>query len=112
MIFNKAGTVIVSTIVLFSIILVYTPDELTIQLQLIFLLFIFIFSFCLDGANNNGFIMLVAMILKIKFLHLEENSYLLFIISIPLFTRIGLVLDVLNTATISTIITSQGKRIR
>ncbi|MBN2545829.1 MAG: cation:dicarboxylase symporter family transporter, partial [Spirochaetes bacterium] len=98
MIINKSGTVIVSTITLLSLILILTPDRLTINLQLLLMLFIFLFSFIQDGANSNAFLIIVISILKINFLHLEEDSYLLFYASIPLFSRIAVYLDSLSTS--------------
>jgi len=98
MIINKSGTVIISTITLFSLILILTPDRLAINLQLLLILFIFLFSFIQDGAGSNAFLIIVVSILKINFLHLEEDSYLLFYASIPLFSRIATFLDSLSTS--------------
>jgi Na+/H+-dicarboxylate symporter len=103
MIINKSGTVIVSTVALISLIRLYSEDIFNIGLQVLFFAIIFIFSLLLDGANSNGFIMLVTMILNIPMLHLEGNSYLLFSMSLPIFNRIGLFIDALSTALIITI---------
>ncbi len=100
MIINKSGTVIVSTVALISLIRLYSGDILSMPLQLLFFLIILVFSICLDGANANGFLMLVAMILNIPMLHLEGDSYLLFAMSLPIFGRIGLFIDTLSTALI------------
>ena len=98
MILNKSGTIIISTVILMSITLIFTPDILDLKLQTAFFFLILIFSFCLDGSPEKGFLVLVAMILSYSPLHLEEDNYLLFLVSIPLFSRIGVFLDTLNTA--------------
>jgi Na+/H+-dicarboxylate symporter len=103
MIINKSGTVVVSSVVLMSLILIYSPDILTFNLQLLFIVLLFIFSLFLDGNNQMGFLVLTTTILNINFLHLEQDSYLLFLVSIPLLNRIGLMLDTLSTSIYVTI---------
>jgi Na+/H+-dicarboxylate symporter len=98
MIINKSGTVVISTVVLMSLILIYSPDILTFHLQLLFIILLFIFSLFLDGSNEMGFLVLTTTILNISFLHLEQDSYLLFLTSIPILNRIGLMLDTLSTS--------------
>ena len=106
-IFNKSGTIIVSSVVLFSILFIYSPDILTINFQLVLIIFSMFFSLFLDGSSDKGFLVLVSTILSFKILHLEQDSYLLFIISIPLFSRIGLFIDVLSN---SLVITAVAKK--
>lgn len=103
MIINKSGTVVISSVVLMSLILIYSPDILTFNLQLLFILLLFIFSLFLDGSNEMGFLVLTTTILNINFLHLEQDSYLLFLTSIPILNRIGLMLDTLSTSIYVTI---------
>jgi len=98
MILNKSGTVIVSTVVIMSLIQIYTPDILNFNLQMAFLLLVFLYSFSLDGANTNGFLVIVALILNFPALHLEQDSYLLFLASVPILSRIGIFIDVLSTS--------------
>lgn len=98
MILNKSGTVIVSTVVIMSLIQIYTPDILNFRLQLAFIFLIFLYSFSLDGANTNGFLVIVALILNFPSLHLEQDSYLLFLASVPILSRIGIFIDVLSTS--------------
>lgn len=104
LVINKSGTVIISTVILLSLILIYTPDILSIQLQLSFFLLILLYSFFLDGSNTNGFLIIVAMILNFQSLHLEQDSYLLFIASLPLFSRIAALIDSLSTGVFITLI--------
>ena len=101
---NKSGTVVVSTIVLMSIILIYTEDILDFKLQILFFILMFIYSLFLDGANEKGFLILVATILNINMLHLEQTGYLLFIASLPLFSRLAIVIDTLSTSVIITLV--------
>ncbi len=103
MVINKSGTAAISSVVLMSLILIYSPDILTFNMQLIFVIMLFIFSIFLDGSNENGFLILTTTILNIKFLHLEQDSYLLFLASIPLLNRIGLMIDTLSTGIYITI---------
>jgi len=98
MILNKSGTVIVSTVVIMSLIQIYTPDILNFNLQMAFLILVFLYSFSLDGANTNGFLVIVALILNFPALHLEQDSYLLFLASVPILSRIGIFIDVLSTS--------------
>ncbi|MCG8571921.1 MAG: dicarboxylate/amino acid:cation symporter [Spirochaetes bacterium] len=94
---NRTGTIIVSIIVIFSSILLYSSNNLSLALQLNLFLLLFIFSFRLDGMNEAGFFILVSLILKISSLHLEENSYLLFLVFVPLLSRIAVFIDVMTT---------------
>ncbi|MCK4798697.1 MAG: dicarboxylate/amino acid:cation symporter [Spirochaetes bacterium] len=103
MIINKSGTVIISTVVILSIIWIYTPNELGIMLQIAFFFLIFIFSFSLDGSSEKGFLVIVAIILSFPSLHLEQDSYLAFLISVPILSRIGTFIDTLSTAVFITI---------
>ena len=103
MVINKSGTVVISSVVLMSLILIYSPDILTFNLQLLFILLLFIFSLFLDGSNEIGFLVLTTTILNINFLHLEQDSYLLFLTSIPILNRIGLILDTFSTSIYVTI---------
>jgi hypothetical protein len=66
--------------------------------QFIIALLVLLFSFRLDGSNGLGFIVLVAMVLQFKSLKLEENSYLLFMIFLPLLNRIAIFTDTVTTA--------------
>lgn len=97
-IFNKSGTIIASTITLFSLMTILTPDRLTLPLQATFIVLLFLFSFLQDGTGSLSFLVIVASILKINFLHLEEHSYLLFYAAIPLFSRIGALIDSLSSS--------------
>lgn len=103
MIINKSGTAAVSSVIFMSLLLIYSPDILSFNMQIVFIIMLFIFSIFLDGSNENGFIILTTTILNIKFLHLEQDSYLLFLASIPLLNRIGLMLDTLSTGIYITI---------
>jgi len=97
MIFNKSGTIIVSVVSLISIILFFTPTVLDFKLQVVMFLLLFVFSFSLDGINEAGFLAVVAVIMNIQTLHLEDNSYLLFLPFVPILSRIGIFLDVITT---------------
>lgn len=97
MVLNKTGTIVAATVVLFSSILIYSPNNLSLDLQLNLFLLIILFSFRLDGINEAGFLVLISMILKVESLHLEENSYLLFLIFVPIISRIALFLDIMTT---------------
>jgi len=103
MIINKSGTIIVSTVVLIYLLLLYTDDVLRLDLQLIFFCLLFTYSFFLDGSHDKSFLVLIAMILNFKMLHLEEHSYILFQVFVPLFARIALFIDTLSTTVIITI---------
>jgi len=103
-IFNKAGTAAVGIVVLFSILNLYSPDILTINFQLILIVVLLFFSLFLDGANDKGFLVLVSTILSFKPLHLEQDSYLLFIVAIPLFSRLGIFLDTFCNAMIVSLV--------
>lgn len=97
MIINKSGTIIVSVVSLFSIILFFTPTILDLKLQAVIFLLLLINSFLLDGINEAGFLAIVAIIMNIQSLHLEDNSYLLFLPFVPILSRIGVFLDVITT---------------
>jgi Na+/H+-dicarboxylate symporter len=107
MILNKSGTIVVSTVVLMSLILIYSTNMLEFRLQVIFLFLLFIFSFFIDGANDKGFIVIIFMILSIKQLHLEEDSYLLFISLIPILSRIGVFIDTFSNAVLIAVVSKK-----
>lgn len=94
---NQTGTVIVSTVVLISIIIGYSLNILTLELQFKIFLLVILFSFRLDGSTEFTFLVLIAMIFKVPGLHLEESSYLLFIGLAPLFSRIAVFINVFTT---------------
>jgi Na+/H+-dicarboxylate symporter len=94
---NQTGTVIVSTVVLLSIIVGYSLNILTLELQFAIFLLVILFSFRLDGSTEFTFLVLIAMIFKVPGLHLEESSYLLFIGLAPLFSRIAVFINVFTT---------------
>ena len=94
---NQTGTVIVSTVVLLSIIVGYSLNILTLELQFAIFLLVILFSFRLDGSTEFTFLVLIAMIFKVSGLHLEESSYLLFIGLAPLFSRIAVFINVFTT---------------
>lgn len=96
-VFNQTGTVIVSTVVLMSIIVGYSLNILTLELQFAIFLLVILFSFRLDGSTEFTFLVLIAMIFKVPGLHLEESSYLLFIGLAPLFSRIAVFINVFTT---------------
>lgn len=96
-ILNQTGTVIVSTVVLIFIIIGYSLNILTLELQLKIFLLVILFSFRLDGSTEFTFLVLIAMICKVPELHLEESSYLLFIGLAPLFSRIAVFINVFTT---------------
>ena len=96
-VFNQTGTVIVSTIILMSIVVGYSLNILTLELQFAIFLLVILFSFRLDGSTEFTFLVLIAMIFKVPGLHLEESSYLLFIGLAPLFSRIAVFINVFTT---------------
>lgn len=96
-ILNQTGTVIVSTVVLISIIVGYSLNILTLELQFKIFLLMILFSFRLDGNTEFTFLVLIAMIFKVPELHLEESSYLLFIGLAPLFSRIAVFINAFTT---------------
>ena len=98
MVFNKSGTTAISAVSLISIILYFTPSILNFKLQFLIFFLLFIFSFSLDGVNEGGFLVVVAAIMGINTLHLEDNTYLLFLPFIPILSRVGIFLDVISTA--------------
>jgi len=98
MVFNKSGTIVISAVSLISIILYFTPSILNFKLQFLIFFLLFIFSFSLDGVNEGGFLVVVAAIMGINTLHLEDNTYLLFLPFIPILSRVGIFLDVISTA--------------
>jgi len=104
MILNKSGTIIVTTITLMTVILGYSPNILDLKLQIGLFFLLFVFSFLLDGINEAGFLAVVSMIMHIPSLHLEQNSYLLFLIFVPILSRIGIFLDILTTGIFITIV--------
>lgn len=103
---NNTGTVIVSTVVLVSIIIGYSLNILTLNLQVAIFFLVVFFSFRLDGNHEFTFLVLIAMIFKEPSLHLEETSYLLFIALAPLFSRIAVFLNVFTTG-IYTLLTAR-----
>jgi Na+/H+-dicarboxylate symporter len=100
---NKSGSVIISVVVLMTLILCSSPSILDLSLQVELFFLIFIFSFSIDGINQAGFLAVVASVMSLQMLHLEPNSYLLFISFIPLLGRFGVLLDVISTAIFVTI---------
>lgn len=96
-ILNQTGTVIVSTVVLMSIIVGYSLNILTLELQFSIFMLVILFSFRLDGSTEFTFLVLIAMIFKVPSLHLEESSYLLFIGLAPLFSRIAVFINVFTS---------------
>ena len=96
--FNKTGTVIAAAVVLMTILHSYHINKVAPSVQFIIALLVLLFSFRLDGSNGLGFIVLVAMVLQFKSLKLEENSYLLFMIFLPLLNRIAIFTDTVTTA--------------
>ena len=107
--FNKTGTVMVSVISILTILNTYHINKVAVSLQLIIGLLVFVFSFRLDGSNGMGFLVLVAMILQFKPLKLEENSYLLFMIFLPLLNRIAIFVDTITSALIILIASKAAK---
>ena len=97
MVFNKSGTVVVSTVTIMTVILGYSPNILDFKLQILLFLLLFAFSFLLDGVNEAGFLAIVSMIMHIPSLHLEQDSYLLFLVFVPVLSRIGIFIDVIST---------------
>ena len=96
--FNKTGTIIAAAVVLMTILSSYHINKVAPSVQTIIALLVLLFSFRLDGSNGLGFIVLVAMVLQFKYLKLEENSYLLFMIFMPLLNRIAIFTDTVTTA--------------
>ncbi|HOS32485.1 MAG TPA: cation:dicarboxylase symporter family transporter [Spirochaetota bacterium] len=96
-VFNKTGTIIVASVVLMTILYTFHLNKISFQLQFVLFAILFLFTFRLDGANDFGFIALAAMVLSFKPLKLEENSYLLFWIFLPLLNRIAIFVDVVTT---------------
>jgi Na+/H+-dicarboxylate symporter len=97
LILNKSGTIIISAVTLMTVILGYSPNILDLRLQISLFILLFIFSFLLDGVNEVGFLALVSMIMHIPSLHLEQDSYLLFLLFVPILSRIGIFLDIITT---------------
>jgi Na+/H+-dicarboxylate symporter len=97
-VFNRTGTVIVSTVVLMTIILGSTPSILGLKLQIALFGLLFLNAFKLDGTGETAFIALVSMILHFAPLQLEDTSYLIFMVTIPLFSRIATFIDTITTA--------------
>ncbi|HOF00978.1 MAG TPA: hypothetical protein PK755_06200, partial [Spirochaetota bacterium] len=83
--------------VLMTILYTFHLNKISFQLQFVLFAILFLFTFRLDGANDFGFIALAAMVLSFKPLKLEENSYLLFWIFLPLLNRIAIFVDVVTT---------------
>ncbi len=110
LIINRSGTMIVSSVVILTILSIYSLSFPPFSLQVLIILFLFFTSFLLDGSGVNGFIVLVSMVMSIKMLHLEPKSYLILISSIPILSRIGLLIDSLSSAVlIYTTAKFQGK---
>ena len=109
--FNKTGTVIAAAVVLMTILNSYHINKVAPSVQTIIALLVLLFSFRLDGSNGLGFIVLVAMVLQFKYLKLEENSYLLFMIFLPLLNRIAIFTDTVTTA-VFVIIAAKAARLK
>jgi Na+/H+-dicarboxylate symporter len=97
MILNKSGTVIISSVTIMTVILGYSPNILDFKLQLAIFFLLVVFSFALDGVNEVGFLALVSVIMHIPALHLEQDSYLLFLAFVPILSRIGIFFDIITT---------------
>nr|HPO49751.1 cation:dicarboxylase symporter family transporter [Spirochaetota bacterium] len=97
MIFNKSGTIVVSAVSLISIILFFTPTILSLKFQIVMFFLLFIFSFMTDGINDAAFLAIISVIMSIQNLHLEDNSYLLFLPFVPILSRIGILFDTIST---------------
>ncbi len=98
LVLNKSGTIIVSTVTLITIILIYSANLLNFLFILKIVGILFIFSFLLDGINEFGFIAILSMILSIPDLHLEKAGYPLFLVFVPILSRIGIFFDILTTS--------------
>ena len=96
-VFNRTGTVIVSSIVIMTILCSYHLNSISFSLQMLIFLAVFFFSLKLAGANDMGFLVLTAMVLQFNPLKLEENSYLLFLLFLPLLNRLAVFFDVVTT---------------
>jgi Na+/H+-dicarboxylate symporter len=94
---NNTGTVIVATIVLMSIITGIAPSTLTIKLQIMIFLYMLLYSFRLDGVHEMGFVVLLGMLLKDQAFTFENNSYLIFLGAVPLFSRLALFINTFTT---------------
>lgn len=103
LVLNRTGTLIVATIILFTLILGFSPNILTINLQISIFWFLILFSFRLDGSLEPGFLILISLVLKIPSLHLEENSYILFLVFAPILSRIAIFVDIITTGIFITI---------
>ncbi len=98
---NKSGTIIVSTVILMTLLYVYHLNAITFSVQVIIFFLILLFSVTrLDGMNDNGYLVLVAMILNFQYLNFEENSYLLFYFFTPVFSRIASTVDTITSGLI------------
>lgn len=97
---NKSGTIISSTITLFSIMTILTPDRLSFPLQLTFIIILLFLAIFQDGGGSYTFLIIVGSILKLNFLHLEEQGYVLFYVAIPIFSRLGSLIDSISTSLI------------
>jgi Na+/H+-dicarboxylate symporter len=103
MILNKSGTIVISAVTIMTVILGYSPNILDFKLQILLFLLLFVFSFALDGVNEAGFLAIVSMIMHVPSLHLEQDSYLLFLVFVPILSRIGIFIDVLTTGIFVTV---------
>lgn len=101
--FNRSGTIIVSTVILMTLLYIYHLNIITFFVQIMIFILILIFSFRLDGINDLGHLALVAMVLNFSYLNFEENSYLLFYLFTPIFSRISVFVDTVTSGLIITI---------
>lgn len=108
---NRSGTIIVSTVILMTLLYVYHSNIITFYVQVIIFFLILLFSFRLDGMNDNGYLILVGMILHSSYLNFEENSYLLFYIFTPVFSRIAATVDTITSSFIVVITTALIEKI-
>ncbi len=97
-VFNKSGTIIVSAVSIMMILSIYSNSKPSFSFQMLILVFLMLSSLLLDGTGISGFLVLISMVLGIDSLKLEQNSYLLLIPSIPILSRIGILIDTLSTA--------------
>jgi len=100
---NRSGTIIVSSVILMTLLYIYHLNIITFSIQILLFFLIILFSFRLDGLNDIGHLSLVAMVLNFPYLNFEENSYLLFYLFVPLFSRISVAVDTLTSGFIITI---------
>lgn len=96
-VFNRTGTVIVASVLSMTLILVYFESTLTLKLQLFLFIFIFLYSFRLDGVPESGFLAIIYLLLNNSYFHFDNNSYLIFIAVVPVFSRIAVFINVVTT---------------